>query len=434
LVSIKVNKSRVSGVIRCPSSKSYTHRAISIASLTEGRSCIKNALLSRDTLATLAATQALGSIIQREEATVYVEGKHRLKVPQNIIDAENSGTTIRFMTAMSALVKTGFTILTGDESLRRRPMEPLLHALNELGVQCYSTKMDGTPPIIVKGGGIRGGTAVLQGTISSQFVSALLISGIYAESDITLKIKGKQVSKPYIQSTLATMKSFGVTIDHQPDLSEYYLGQDSYNAATFEVPSDFSTAALVLSAGILVGDELVIRGLDFSLPQADSKIIEIIEKMGGKLKVDTGKGEVKVYGSESLVGGDFDLSDTPDLLPVVAVLALRSNSPVSIYGISHTRLKETDRIANITSQFIKLGVRIKEQNKDEICIIPPKVLKDASLEAFSDHRLFMAFTIASMLTQKSIVAGAESVDVSYPNFLQDMKRIGARISSMPERE
>ena len=434
MVSIKVNKSRVSGVIRCPSSKSYTHRAISIASLTEGRSCIKNALLSRDTLATLAATQALGSIIQREEATVYVEGKHRLKVPQNIIDAENSGTTIRIMTAMSALVKTGFTILTGDESLRRRPMEPLLHALNELGVQCYSTKMDGTPPIIVKGGGIRGGTAVLQGTISSQFVSALLISGIYAESDITLKIKGKQVSKPYIQSTLATMKSFGVTIDHQPDLSEYYLGQDSYNAATFEVPSDFSTAALVLSAGILVGDELVIRGLDFSLPQADSKIIEIIEKMGGKLKVDTGKGEVKVYGSESLVGGDFDLSDTPDLLPVVAVLALRSNSPVSIYGISHTRLKETDRIANITSQFIKLGVRIKEQNKDEICIIPPKVLKDASLEAFNDHRLFMAFTIASMLTQKSIVAGAESVDVSYPNFLQDMKRIGARISSMPERE
>ncbi len=434
MVSIKVNKSRVSGVIRCPSSKSYTHRAISIASLTEGRSCIKNALLSRDTLATLAATQALGSIIQREEATVYVEGKHRLKVPQNIIDAENSGTTIRIMTAMSALVKTGFTILTGDESLRRRPMEPLLNALNVLGVQCYSTKMDGTPPIIVKGGGIRGGTAVLQGTISSQFVSALLISGIYAESDITLKIKGKQVSKPYIQSTLATMKSFGVTIDHQPDLSEYYLGQYTYNAATFEVPSDFSTAALVLSAGILVGDELVIRGLDFSLPQADSKILEIIEKMGGKLKVDTGKGEVKVYGSESLFGGDFDLSDTPDLLPVVAVLALRSNSPVRIYGISHTRLKETDRIANITSQFIKLGVRIKEQNKDEICIIPPKVLKDASLEAFNDHRLFMAFTIASMLTQKSIVAGAESVDVSYPNFLQDMKRIGARISSMPERE
>jgi len=166
-------------VIRCPSSKSYTHRAISIASLTEGRSCIKNALLSRDTLATLAATQALGSIIQHEEATVYVEGKHRLKVPQNIIDAENSGTTIRIMTAMSALVKTGFTILTGDESLRRRPMEPLLHALNELGVQCYSTKMDGTPPIIVKGGGIRGGTAVLQGTISSQFCRELFQVNLY---------------------------------------------------------------------------------------------------------------------------------------------------------------------------------------------------------------------------------------------------------------
>ncbi len=435
MVSILVRRSRIGGSIRCPSSKSYSHRAIAIASLSPAKqkSTITNALLARDTLATLAGCRALGAEISHEKTTVQVRGRQEFDPPENVLNAENSGTTIRIMTAMAGLVRSGYTVLTGDESLRGRPMQPMLDALSQLGVQAYSTKMNGTPPLVVKGGGIQGGMALVDGSISSQFISGLLIAGIYANSEVTVKIKGELVSKPYVDATLATMKHFGVKVEHTDDMLEYHISSAQYRSATFDVPSDFSTAALVLAAGALAGDKLKVRGLDFSLPQGDSRIIEILKRMGCNVKVDRVKGEVTVCGTDVLEGGDFNLGDTPDLLPVVSILALKSKAPVTVTGVAHARVKETDRVANIASELVKFGVRIKEFH-DGLRITAPKNLKNASLEAYNDHRLFMAFTIAAMLTEKSVVAGAESVDVSYPNFISDMKGLGARLSPAPDRE
>lgn len=433
MVSILVKKSKIGGGIRCPSSKSYSHRAIAVASLAEGKSTITNALLARDTLATLAGCRALGAEIKHEGATVQVKGLHSFEPPENVINAENSGTTIRIMTAMSGLVKRGYTVLTGDESLRKRPMQPILDALGQLGVEAYSTKGNGTPPLVVKGGGIRGGTAVVDGSISSQFISGLLIAGIYADSEIVMRIKGNLVSKPYVSATLATMKQFGVAVDHSSDMLEYEIKNAEYRGAKFDVPSDFSTAALILAAGALVGEKLKVKGLNFSLPQGDSQIVDILKQMGCPIKVDKRKGEVVVQQAGDLDGGDFNLGDTPDLLPVVSILALKARTPVTITGVAHARVKETDRVANIAQELVKFGARIKEF-QDGLKITATKPLKNASLEAYNDHRLFMSFTIASMLTEKSIVAGAESVDVSYPHFVQDMKDLGAKISLAPDRE
>lgn len=433
MVSILIKKSPLSGIIRCPSSKSYTHRGIAIASLAHGGSTIKNALLARDTLATISACEAFGVDIQRENDDLYIQGTTDLSVPDNIINAENSGTTMRFVAAMSSLVEKGFTILTGDESLRNRPMQPLLNALKQLGVQCYSSKVDGTAPLIVKGGGIEGGTAVIDGQVSSQFISALLISGIYGNSEITIKIMGKQVSRPYIEATLATMEKFRAKVKHDGSFLEYHLSPGSYTGTTFEIPSDFSTAALIIAAGILAGGELIIEGLSFKLPQGDSLILEIIRQMGGRIRVDHKRGQALVYGSEGLEGGSFDLSDNPDLLPVLSILALKARSPVHIHGIMHARLKETDRVAKIARELPKLGAIVKE-SPDHLIITPPKLIRSATLEAYNDHRLFMAFTIASMLTEGSTVSGAESVDVSYPGFINEMIRLGARVVSMPDRE
>jgi 3-phosphoshikimate 1-carboxyvinyltransferase len=434
MVSIIVKKSKINGSIRCPSSKSYSHRAIAIASLAKQQSTITNALLARDTLATLAGCRALGADIKHEGTTVQIKGRHNFYPPENVINAENSGTTIRLLTAMSSLVKAGYTVLTGDESLRKRPMQPILDALDQLGVEAYSTKLNGSPPIVVKGGGMKGGVARVDGSISSQFISGLLIAGIYADKDIVLKIKGNLVSKPYINATLATMASFGVaTIEHTEDMLEYRIKSAEYQGSDFDVPSDFSTAALILSAGILVGEELKVKGLNFSLPQGDSRILEIMKQMGSEIKEDRIKGEVIVQGSSELEGGGFNLEDTPDLLPVVAILSLKAKSAVTITGVAHARVKETDRVANIARELTKFGADIKEF-QDGLEITAPKVLRNASLEAYNDHRLFMAFTIASMLTEKSIVAGAESVDVSYPNFLSDMKEVGGRILQAPDRE
>jgi 3-phosphoshikimate 1-carboxyvinyltransferase len=432
LVRILITQSRINGIIRCPSSKSYSHRAIAVASLVDGECTVKNPLFSRDTLATISACKALGVIIRQDNFVVRIKGRHSFAVPENVVNADNSGTTIRLVTTMSALVKDGLTVLTGDESLRKRPMQPLLDSLSKLGVLAYSTKMDGTPPLIIRGGGIKGGITTVDGSMSSQFVSSLLISCIYADSTVTLRIKGDQVSKPYIESTLATMKAFGVRVDNE-GFGEYHLPSASYRPTIFDVPSDLSSAALLLTAGLTLGDELTVTGINFHLPQGDSAILDIIRSMGGKIKVDRQKGEIRVYGTEQLGGGEFDLSDTPDLLPVVSILALKARSPVKITGIGHARLKETDRVANIASQLTKVGATIKEGN-NELLISAPKNLKNALLESFNDHRLFMAFTIVAMLTKKSTVAGVESVDVSYPNFIQDLMELGGNIKPTADRE
>jgi 3-phosphoshikimate 1-carboxyvinyltransferase len=433
MVSIVVRKSKINGSARCPSSKSYSHRAIAIASLAGGHSTITNVLLARDTLATLVGCCALGAEIKYEGTTLSIEGSDCLNPPENVINAENSGTTIRIMTAMSGLIKRGYTVLTGDQSLRRRPMQPILDALVQLGVEAYSTKENGTPPLIVKGGGIKGGMIVVDGSISSQFISGLLIASIYADSKIVMKVKGNLVSKPYIGATLAIMKHFGVSIDHSPDLREYYIKNARYCATKFDVPGDFSTAALILAAGALAGEKLKLNGLSFTLPQGDSQIVDILKRMGCLIRVDNVNGEVQVEGTERLEGGDFDLADTPDLLPVVSILALKSKSPVRITGVAHARVKETDRLANIAKELVKFGACVEEFH-DGLKITAPQLIKNASLEAYNDHRLFMAFTIASMITEKSIVAGAESVDISYPNFVGDMEDLGAKISPAPDRE
>ncbi len=435
MVSIVVRKSNINGSIRCPSSKSYTHRAIAIASLAPSRrsSTITNALLARDTLATLFSCQAFGAEIVHNESSVEVKGKREFEPPENVINAENSGTTIRIVTAMSGLVRSGSVVLTGDESLRRRPMQPILDALGQLGVDAYSTRGNGTPPLVVKGGGIKGGNAVVDGGVSSQFISGLLIAGIYSDSDVHLRIKGNLVSRPYVGATIATMKHFGVNVNHSPDMLQYDIGNSEYKASQFDIPSDFSTAALVLAAGVLVGGKLRVKGLNFKLPQGDSQIIDIMAKMGCIIRDDKAKGEVVVERTEALAGGSFNLADTPDLLPVVSILALKAKTPVTITGVAHARVKETDRVANIASELVKFGARILEFN-DGLKITAPKALKNANLEAYNDHRLFMAFAIASMMTEKSVVAGAESVDVSYPNFIPDLKGLGARFAFLPTRE
>lgn len=435
MASVVVRKSKIVGSVRCPSSKSYTHRALAVASLAPGQSTITNALLARDTLATLACCRAFGAEIEsrREGREVQVKGKRGFEPPGNVLNCENSGTTIRIMTAMAALASKGYIILTGDESLRRRPMQPILDALAQLGVEAHSTRENGTPPIVVRGGGIKGGTALIDGSISSQFISGLLIAGVYANTEILLKIKGALVSKPYVKATLATMENFGVQVDHDDNMLEYHIRNAEYQPAKFDVPSDFSTAALILAAGALAGEKLRVKGHNFALPQGDSQIVEIMSTMGCKIKADRQKGEVVVEGAERLDGGEFDLGDTPDLLPVVSILALKAASPVKITGVAHARVKETDRVANIAKEISKLGAKVEEFN-DGLLINAPKRLKNASLEAYEDHRLFMAFTIAAMLTEKSIVAGAESVDVSYPNFVQDIRSLGARVSPMASRE
>jgi 3-phosphoshikimate 1-carboxyvinyltransferase len=423
--AVTVRKSILSGLIDCPPSKSYTHRAIVVSSLAEGKSLITNPLRSRDTNATLLACKMLGVDINDRPNQIMISGRKGFEPPNDIINVENSGTTLRFLTPMSALVKKGYTVITGDKSIRRRPMNPMIQALGKVGVECYSTRLNGFAPILVKGGGIRGGTTTLSGAISSQFLSGLLISGIYAKSDLEIEIEGRQVSRPYIDSTIAIMKEFGISIKSS-EYSFFSVKEGRYKSTSFNVPGDFSAAALLLSAGAMLADELIVSGLDFSLPQGDSRIVEFLERLGARIRKDVGRGRVSVSRCESFEGGEFDLSDTPDLLPAISILSLKSRKPIKVIGISHARFKETDRPGIIASELSKLGLEIKMKN-DELLLNKTGELKRACLDAHDDHRLFMSFVIAAMLTDGSVIRGADSVDVSYPKFLVELKKIGGNI-------
>jgi 3-phosphoshikimate 1-carboxyvinyltransferase len=300
-------------------------------------------------------------------------------------------------------------------------------ALKLLGVNCFSATGNDKAPIIVQGGGIKGKHISIEGSISSQFISGILIAGVCAESGISLRVIGKQESRSYIESTLNVMSKFGAKVENSKNYRNYNIRHNKYTPTTFTIPGDFSTAALLLSAGTLVGGEVTVTNLDFSLPQGDSKILEILKKIGAEIRINKNNGTVKTVGTEDLDGGEFDLSDTPDLLPVVAILSLKSRNPVRIYGVSHTRYKETDRLRIIASELKKFGVKTR-MHPDEIIIVSPKKLKNAHIDSHDDHRLFMSFVIASMMTEKSVVDGLQSVDVSYPSFVQDMKKIGAKFS------
>ncbi len=416
----KVDKSTLSGTISCPPNKSYSHRAIFLAALANGKSTLGNVLLSRDTLATVNACKAFGAKIEINDSTVTVESTGEIIPQTGQIDASNSGTTIRISTAIASLSDKKIT-LTGDSSLQKRPMQPLLDALTQLGVECTST--DGKPPVTVKGKS-DGGNAHISGSISSQFISALLILGPKMKNGITLEIDGELVSKPYLDSTIATMKKFGVTVDAISPYKKYNITNQKYKPSDFVVPSDFSSMALLLSAAVLLGEDMSIDASLGDLPQGDREILSYLERLG--VKINLGE-KITLVSPKLLNGGRFDLSNNPDLLPPMAILALKTSKPIEIYNVKHARFKETDRIAILAKELAKIGLVITEK-EDGLILDAPKALKGAELESSDDHRLFMAFAIAGMFVGNCTVTDPDSVDVSYPTFVEDMRKIGANLT------
>ncbi|MFY9299743.1 MAG: 3-phosphoshikimate 1-carboxyvinyltransferase [Candidatus Nitrosotenuis sp.] len=421
-MSCRVEKSRLRGTITCPSNKSYTHRAIFLASLVNGKSLIKNVLRSRDTNATIEICKSLGAEIQEAGNNLKIKGIDKFDDSELTLDASNSGTTIRIAAAISSL-RGSKTILSGDESLRRRPMKQLLDALETLGAKCSSN--DGKPPLTITGK-IRGGEITIPGDISSQFISALFIAGPLTEKGMTINISSELVSKPYLEATISTMKKFGVEIQQIEPYKKYRIEPQQYKHATITIPSDFSSVALLLSAAVLVGKDLTIKVSIGDLAQGDEAIIDILGKMG--VSISMNNNTIKAQSPAQLLGGRFDLSNTPDLLPPLAILSLKCAFPLELYNVRHARFKETDRIAVLARELKKLGLEVTEK-EDGLVLSPPKELRGASLESEDDHRLFMAFCIAAMYVGDCTVSNPESVDVSYPNFIADMNRVGAQIST-----
>ena len=420
-MNCKIEKSRLAGKITCPSNKSYTHRAIFLAALSDGKSIVKKILRSNDTIATINACRGFGVEVEELENNVTINNTIGETVQNSMINAENSGTTIRIAIAIAAL-SGGNTTLTGDESLRKRPMQPILDALQTMGVKSESD--NGKPPIHINGK-IQGNEINITGDISSQFISALLIIAPRLQDGLIINVQGNLVSKPYVDLTIAIMKKFGVNVKIEEEYKKYVVKHQIYKSTTVSIPSDFSNLALLLAANVLLGDGLKIEISLDDMPQGDEAIVDILEKLG--VNVTLNEDVITTKSPILLSGGKFDLSDTPDLLPAIAILALKSKKPIEILNVKHARYKETDRIAIISRELKKIGLDVEEKD-DGMILKKSSELHTAELNSENDHRLFMAFSIAGMFVGECTVSDPDAVKVSYPGFISDLVNVGAKIN------
>ena len=420
-MNCKIEKSKLNGTIKCPSNKSYTHRAIFLAALSDGKSIVKKILRSNDISATISACRGFGVEVEEVEDKVTINNTIDSTVDSSMINAENSGTTIRIAIAIAAL-SGGNTTLTGDESLRKRPMQPILDSLETMGVKTQSD--DGKPPVHINGK-IEGKEISIKGDISSQFISALMIIAPRLPEGLTINVEGELVSKPYVDLTIAIMKKFGVEVKIEEEYRKYLITHQIYKPTTFSIPSDFSNLALLLAANVLLGDGLRIEINLGDMPQGDEAIVDILERLGVNVTLE--EDIIKTESPLLLKGGKFDLSDTPDLLPAIAILALKSEKPIELFNVKHARFKETDRIAILSRELRKIGLDVVEK-EDGMILKKSKEVHGAELNSEHDHRLFMAFSIAGMFVGECTVSDPDSVKVSYPEFISDMKNAGAELN------
>lgn len=420
-----VRPSLVEGEVSAQPSKSYTHRLFSIALLANGESSIRNPLLSLDTRATIEAVKVLGGKVENFEGGVKIVGTGgELELRNNEINVGNSGTTLRVMTAISALAPDKVR-LTGDQSILKRPMGPLVNSLNDLGVSAECKGNKGRPPVLV-GGDLVGGETRIKGTVSSQFITALLIASPYSQVGVDLEVEEDLKSKPYVEITLKTLKMAGGTVKASSSLMSYKIpGEQVFKPLNCTVPGDFSSAAFILAAGALSKKGVKVNNLDPKDVQGDKRIIELLREFGAEVQV--GKDSLKVIGREKLTGIDADCPNIPDLVPVLAVLGAMGEGKTRLYNVEHLRFKEVDRLKALKTELEKLGVKIKKK-EDSLQIHGNGKISSGEVNSHGDHRMAMSLALAGIFADGSVkVRNADCVNISYPDFVKDIREIGGKI-------
>ena len=425
-MDVRIAPSSVSGKAIAPPSKSYTHRAILIGGLADTVT-IRDGLDSADTRASRRAATAFGATID-DDSDLEINGcRGAPGVPSDVINCENSGTTMRLVTGIAGLVD-GTTILTGDASLRTRPQGPLLAALDSLGARAESTADDGTAPLIITGP-IEGGTVSMPGDVSSQYISALLLAGGLTTEGISIELETPLKSAPYVDITREVLADFGV--DARQTRSGFSVaGEQAFTRKEpYSVPGDFSSISYLAAAGAVAGDpDIIIDGARPSA-QGDTAIVDILASMGASIVWNQEAGELSVERS-SLTGITVDVGDTPDLLPTIAAIGAIADGTTAIENCEHVRYKETDRVAAMATELAKMGASVTEQPDRLIIDGGESDLSGTRVDGYGDHRIVMALTIAALRAAgETEISGAEHVDVSFPGFFDVMADLGVAVAS-----
>jgi len=415
---------RFGGEIYAPPSKAYTHRVTIAALLSNGVSKILNPLYSDDTQATLKAIEAFGAETKLEENCWTIKGTSQLKTPDNPIDCGESGATLRFMIPIAALA-SGPSTFTLGESLRKRPLEPLLQSLKQLGAESSLQLSEKTATVKVQGGGIKGGKTSIRGDVSSQFISGLLFACPRAEEDAEINVTTPLESRNYVQMTMEVLNKHNVKVFTSKDFRKLrVLCNQSYVPRRHMVPGDFSSAAFLLAAAAITSSRVKVKNLNRHTKQGDKAILNILEKMGSKVTV---KDEYVEVEAKQLNAVDVDAKDIPDLVPVCASLACYSKGVSKLYNARRLRYKESDRLSSLYTELKKMGADITIV-EDGLIVSGPCLLQGASINPHNDHRIAMACAIAALgASGETMIQNSECVKKSYPNFFDDLQLLGADV-------
>ncbi|MFC1704146.1 3-phosphoshikimate 1-carboxyvinyltransferase [Candidatus Omnitrophota bacterium] len=417
--------SQLKGTVCAPPSKSYSIRAVFIASLGN-RSIINNLSQCDDVEASIGVCKSFGAHIKRVKSNIWqVQGvKNKITFPTKF-NVRESGTTLRFLLSLVSLAEQKL-IVRGQGTLNFRPNSPLVAVLRKHGAQIRGTGRKESTPILVKKGRVKGGKIEIDGGLSSQFISSLLMLAPLLSQDSTIKVTGPIfVSEPYIDMTLLVAQKASIKIRKAGKRIYKVKGKQLYRSlGKFCIPGDYGLSAYFMAAAALTQSKLTLQGFTGrGLPQADKRILFFLKKMG--VHYSTSGAGIKLQGPFTLKGSNLFCRDCPDLVPILGVLALFARGKTKIYGVAHAKAKESNRISDLASELRTVGARIREI-KDGLIIFPHQKLKTGQvLNPHQDHRLAMAFSILG-IKLGATVKDIECVTKSYPSFLADLARIKAK--------
>lgn len=407
---------RIYGTLTPPCSKSYAQRALAAALLASGRTTLRGIELCKDTRSAIAAIEALGAKVEIiDDNTLTIEGG--LNPQTKILNVGESGLAARLFTPIAALSDCSVTI-EGEGTLCHRPMSMMIEPLKTLGVEVRDG--GGHLPIEVRGP-MRGGRVTVDGSMSSQFITGLLLALPMAQEDTTVSVHGA-VSTPYLDMTLATIKRFGVEVMYnEGDYTEFYIeGNQRYSSVDYTIESDWSAAAIIMVAAAIAG-EVTVRNISTLSLQADTAICRALERAGASIIIES---DSITVAQRPLSAFSFDATHCPDLFPALVALAAAAKGMTTIYGIERLRGKESDRGEVLTEEYRKLGIDIELDYDENVMRIVGGEPRWAEVDSHDDHRIAMSLAVTSLRMERPLeIRNSECVAKSYPSFFEDIEML-----------
>lgn len=418
-------------VVRPPGSKSLTQRALICASLADGASRIRGALLADDTRVMLDALRQAGVSIGDDDHNgdlIVTGSRGQPEVDGLDLNVSDAGTAMRFLTAFLCL-GYGTARIDGSPRMRERPIGSLVNALHALGAGIGYDGDDGFPPLTIVARGLDGGRVDFDRPPSSQYISALLMTAPYARRDVLIRVNGQLTSRPYVEMTIDTMRAMGVEVLESDDGQRFIVpATQRYQARLIDIEPDASSATYFLAAAAVTGGRVRIEGLGRNSRQGDVRFVELLARMGAA--VDMQDDYITLAGPDAtlvgpaanrLRGVDESMNDMPDSVQTLAVVALFADGPTRIRNVANLRIKETDRLAALSAELTRLGAAV-DLHEDGLTIFPPKKIAPAAIETYGDHRMAMSFAIAGLVADGIVIRDAGVVSKSFPAFFAELQR------------